>query len=148
MCQQNSAAPNTPHEIPYLALFRQPKGPFKPSTFGKIESSFTNTSSIEKSLKIVKNFSNNFCCVTDGKNGVYYLNKNELVQVKPPKINAIDTLDVYSENTQLSKFKSAFCDDQNNIWVADSINGLIKITSGGIESTILPNGPSSNNIFD
>ena len=24
--------------------------------------------------------------------GVYYLNKNELVQVKPPKINAIDTL--------------------------------------------------------
>ena len=54
--------------------------------------SFTNTSSIKKSLKIVKNFSNNFCCVTDGKNGVYYLNKNELVQVKPPKINAIDTL--------------------------------------------------------
>ena len=54
--------------------------------------SFTNTSSIEKSLKIVKNFSNNFCCVTDGKNGVFFLDNNELVQVKPPKISAIDTL--------------------------------------------------------
>ena len=54
--------------------------------------SFTNTSSIEKSLKIVKNFSNNFCCVTDGENGVFFLENEKLVQVKPPKINAIDTL--------------------------------------------------------
>ena len=54
--------------------------------------SFTNTSSVEKSLKIVKKLYKNFCCVTDGKNGVFFLEKNELVQIKPPKIKAIDTL--------------------------------------------------------
>ena len=63
-------------------------------------------------------------------------------------INGIDTLDNYNENSRPVKFKSACYDNQNNIWIADSINGLIKITNGNIESTILPNGPSSNNVFD
>ena len=31
---QNSAAPSTPQEIPYRARFRQPNGPFRPSTWG------------------------------------------------------------------------------------------------------------------
>ena len=46
LCQQSSAAPITPQDIPYLALFRQLKGPFKPSTFGNIFSSGTKTLSI------------------------------------------------------------------------------------------------------
>ena len=62
--------------------------------------------------------------------------------------NGIDTLDNYNENSRIVKFKSACYDYQNNIWIADSINGLIKITNGSIESTILPYGPSSNNVFD
>ncbi len=53
---------------------------------------FTNTSSIKKALKIVKDFANNFSCVTDGSNGVYYLEAGELINIKPPKIKAIDTL--------------------------------------------------------
>ncbi len=43
--QQNSAAPNAPQAIPYLAIFRQEKGPLKLWTFGSILSSPTNTSS-------------------------------------------------------------------------------------------------------
>ena len=54
--------------------------------------SFTNTTSIKNSLKIVKNIANNFSCVTDGANGVFYLDEDELIQLKPPKIDAIDTL--------------------------------------------------------
>ena len=46
LCQQSSAAPITPHAIPYLALFKQPKGPFKPVTFGIRFSSGTRTLSI------------------------------------------------------------------------------------------------------
>ena len=54
--------------------------------------SFTNTSSIKDSLKLVKNISNNFSCVTDGENGVFFLDEDELIQLKPPKIDVIDTL--------------------------------------------------------
>ena len=79
MCQQNSAAPNTPHEIPYLALFRQPKGPFKPSTFGKIESSFTNTSSITI-FPVTETFKLNFPSIVGAdKPGVFFSRINPLI---------------------------------------------------------------------
>jgi sulfofructose kinase len=54
--------------------------------------SFTNTKSIKKALKIVKNFASNFSCVTNGEKGVFFLDNDDLVQLKPPKINAKDTL--------------------------------------------------------
>jgi len=63
-------------------------------------------------------------------------------------IDGTDTLETYYKNTGLSKFKSACYDDENNIWIADSISGLIKVTNGITKSIILPNGPASNNIFD
>src|SRR5580765_8825762 len=37
------AAPTAPHEIPYRAELRQPRGPFNPFTFGKIFSFGTFT---------------------------------------------------------------------------------------------------------
>src|SRR5207253_10697999 len=43
------AAPIAPHDIPYRALFKQPNGPLRPFTFGKIFSfgtfTLSNTSS-------------------------------------------------------------------------------------------------------
>ena len=62
--------------------------------------------------------------------------------------NGVDTLDIYHDNSQQTIFKSACYDDENNIWIADSINGLIKVTNGIKESNILPNGPASNSMFD
>ncbi len=62
--------------------------------------------------------------------------------------NGVDTLDIYYDNSQQTIFKSACYDDKNNIWIADSINGLIKVTNGIKESNILPNGPTSNSMFD
>ena len=82
--------------------------------------------------------------ITYSNNKFLFVYDNSVVS----SINGIDTLDNFNENSRLAKFKSACYDDVNNIWIADSINGLIKITNGIIESTILPNGPSSNNIFD
>mmetsp|Transcript_18076 Transcript_18076/g.25277 ORF Transcript_18076/g.25277 Transcript_18076/m.25277 type:complete len:249 (+) Transcript_18076:179-925(+) len=43
---QNSAAPRAPQAIPNLALFRQPKGPLSPVTFGNKFSSGISTSSM------------------------------------------------------------------------------------------------------
>ena len=54
--------------------------------------SFSNTSSIIKGLKIVKNYSDNWVCVTNGDEGVFFLDGKDLVQIKPPKIIALDTL--------------------------------------------------------
>ena len=62
--------------------------------------------------------------------------------------NGVDTLETYYENSRLTKFKGACYDDKNNIWISDSINGLIKVTNGITESVILPSGPSSNSVFD
>ena len=55
-------------------------------------SSFSNTSSISEGLKIAQNFSSNWFCVTNGEEGVFFLNGKELVQLKPPKVTAVDTL--------------------------------------------------------
>ena len=54
--------------------------------------SFTNTKSIKKALKIAKNFASNFSCVTNSEKEVFFLDNDDLVQLKPPKINAKDTL--------------------------------------------------------
>ncbi len=45
--QQNSAAPITPHEIPYLAKFRHENGPLKLCTFGRTLSFGMKSSSIK-----------------------------------------------------------------------------------------------------
>ena len=55
-------------------------------------SSFSNSSSISEGLKIAQNFSSNWFCVTNGEEGVFFLNGKELVQLKPPKVTAVDTL--------------------------------------------------------
>tara|TARA_B100000965_G_C19473170_1_gene705040 strand:- start:90 stop:998 length:909 start_codon:yes stop_codon:yes gene_type:complete len=55
-------------------------------------SSFSNSSSIFKGLKIAQNYSNNWFCVTDGEEGVFFLHGEELIQLKPPKVTAVDTL--------------------------------------------------------
>ena len=55
-------------------------------------SSFSNSSSISEGLKIAQNFSTNWFCVTNGEEGVFFLNGKELVQLKPPKVTSVDTL--------------------------------------------------------
>ena len=103
----------------------------------KVSEDLSNISSILISA-------NNLNDITYSNNKFLFVYDNSVVT----SVNGIDTLEIYYDNSQQTKFKSACYDDQNNIWIADSINGLIKITNGSIESTILPNGPASNNIFD
>ncbi len=55
-------------------------------------SSFSNSSSILEGLKTVHNHSNSWVCVTNGEEGTFFLNDNELVQLKPSKISVVDTL--------------------------------------------------------
>src|SRR5690606_15218237 len=61
-----------PHDMPYLALFRQPSGPFNPLTFGKIFSlgtfTLSNTSSpVALALRL------HFPCVSGVENPLYPL---------------------------------------------------------------------------
>jgi hypothetical protein len=57
--KQNSAAPKAPHDIPNLALFKQPKGPLRPLTVMNILFFGTLTLSnkiIPVSLALKENF--------------------------------------------------------------------------------------------
>ena len=103
----------------------------------KVSQDLSNISSILISA-------NNLNDITYSNNKFLFVYNNSVIT----SFNGIDTLDNYNETSLAVKFKSACYDDQNNIWIADSINGLVKITNGIIESAILPNGPSSNNVFD
>ena len=103
----------------------------------KVSEDLSNISSILISA-------NNLNDITYSNNKFLFVYNNSVVT----STNGIDTLYYYNENSLPVKFKSACYDNQNNIWIADSINGLVKITNGNIVSTILPNGPASNNIFD
>ena len=55
-------------------------------------SSFSNSSSILNGLRTAQNYSKNWVCVTNGEEGVFFLDDKELIQLKPPEVNAIDTL--------------------------------------------------------
>jgi hypothetical protein len=49
-----------------------------------------------------------------------------------------------------SKFENilyALNDNQNNIWVADSINGLLKFTNFEYQETFIPDGPTENEVY-
>ena len=103
----------------------------------KVSQDLSNISSILISA-------NNLNDITYSNDKFLFVSNNSVVT----SANGVDTLDIYYDNSQQTKFKSACYDDKNNIWIADSINGLIKVTNGIKESNILPNGPASNSIFD
>ncbi len=107
------------------------------SSYYKVSESLSNISSA-----IIETFALND--VTYSNNKFLLIYDNSIVT----SINGIDTFTVFDESSKTRKFKSACFDEENNIWVADSVNGLVKVKNGVFEAAIQPNGPASNNVFD
>ena len=55
-------------------------------------SHFTNKDDVTASLKVIENDFNSWACVTDGSNGVYFLEEGTLCNLPAPEIKAKDTL--------------------------------------------------------
>ena len=69
---------------------------------------------------------NNLNDITYSNNKFLFIYNNSVIS----SINGTDTLSSYYESSRLTKFKSACYDDENNMWIADSINGLVKVANG------------------
>ncbi len=52
----------------------------------------TSTYNIKNAFKKIRNMTSSWICVTDGENGVYFLEQNEIINLKVRNINAKDTL--------------------------------------------------------
>ena len=50
-------------------------------------------------------------------------------------------------NEKFKNIKYAYFDDENNIWVADSINGLLKFSDLEYVGNYTPDGPVRNNVY-
>ncbi|MBH07756.1 MAG: hypothetical protein CMP71_01470 [Flavobacteriales bacterium] len=111
------------------------------------QNGFTTNYKVSEDLSNISSIlinANSLNDITYSNNKFLFVYDNSVVT----SINGIDTLEIYYDDSKQTKFESACYDDNDNIWIADSINGLIKLNNGIIELNILPNGPSSNNVFD
>ncbi len=55
-------------------------------------STYAGTSSIPEALEIARNRIDGWVCATDGANGTYYFEGNTLKQIRPPKVDIVNTL--------------------------------------------------------
>ena len=60
-------------------------------------------------------------------------------------LNLIYSDTIYHEKIEKAKF--SFTDSDNIIWVADSINGILKFGEDGYQENFIPEGPKENSIF-
>ena len=76
-------------------------------------------------------------------------NNNTLIRTQIDKVEITNYNGTYIELTH-SKFeniKYAWIDNQNNIWVADSTNGLLKFSNYEYEGTYVPESSKENRLF-
>ena len=76
-------------------------------------------------------------------------NSNSLIRSKFDRIAINEDNGTYNEiiHPKFENIKYAWNDNQNNIWVADSINGLLKFTNFEYQESYIPNGPVRNQIY-
>ena len=76
-------------------------------------------------------------------------NLNTLIRVYSDtiKVNTEDNqyFEIIDENIISAQY--SLVDNEKNIWVADSINGLLKYVNYEYQETFIPEGPASNSVF-
>ena len=72
-------------------------------------------------------------------------NNNILIQAFSDSICINNT--IYISHEKFERIKYAWVDNQSNIWVADSINGLLKFVDYKYSETYMPDGPKRNEIY-
>lgn len=76
-------------------------------------------------------------------------NYNSLIRSRFDRIAINEDNGAYTEIThpKFENIKYAWNDSQDNIWVADSINGLLKFTNFEYQESYIPNGPVRNETY-
>ncbi len=72
-------------------------------------------------------------------------NNNHFIQIFSDSISINNS--TYITNDKFQNLKHAWIDNDLNLWIADSINGILKFTDGIYEKTYLPEGPIRNEIY-
>ncbi len=77
-------------------------------------------------------------------------NYNSLIRSKFDRIAVYEDNGTYTEIThpKFENIKYAWNDNQDNIWVADSVNGLLKFIDFEYVNNYIPIGPKSNTVFN
>ena len=76
-------------------------------------------------------------------------NNNLLITTKKESVAVKEDNGTYTEIThpKFGNIKYAWNDNNNNIWVADSVNGLLKFTNFEYEGSYIPEGPVRNETY-
>ena len=76
-------------------------------------------------------------------------NNNTLIRTKFDRIELHKDDGTYLElsHEKFTAIKYAWADNENNLWIADSINGLLKFTNYEYEESFVPEGPNNNDIY-
>ncbi len=76
-------------------------------------------------------------------------NKNTLISTKLDRImiQKDDGTQIEITDSKFENIKYCWNDNENNIWVADSINGLLKFSNYEYQESYVPEGPSNNAIY-
>ncbi len=72
-------------------------------------------------------------------------NNNALIQTFSDSLQINNT--TYLTHSKFENLKHAWLDDDNNLWVADSVNGLLKFNDYEYQETYMPEGPVRNEIY-
>ena len=73
------------------------------------------------------------------------INNNTLIQAFSDSIQVNNAN--YLTHSKFENIKYALVDNENNIWVADSANGLLKFTNYEYQEHYIPEGPVRNDIY-
>ena len=71
-------------------------------------------------------------------------NNNTLIQTFSDSLQINTT---YLTHSKFENLKHAWLDNNNNLWVADSVNGLLKFNDYVYQETYMPEGPVRNEIY-
>ena len=80
-------------------------------------------------LFFIRHFNNTTIWVSDTSIDLYSNNSNGVIT-----------------NTKFIKIQDVLIDNENTLWIADSVNSLMKFENLTYHSTVKPNGPASNSI--
>ena len=76
-------------------------------------------------------------------------NNNALIKTKFDRVEIHKDDGTYLElnHEEFKAIKYGWLDNENNLWIADSINGVLKFTNYEYQESFVPEGPNNNDIY-
>ena len=76
-------------------------------------------------------------------------NNNTLIRAKFDRVEIHEDDGTHLElsHAKFENIKHAWLDNENNLWIADSINGVLKFSNYEYQENFIPEGPNNNDIY-